>query len=190
MLAYLFGKIAAAKFSLRWSLLFIVLSAVFGVWRTAHFLSIMTLMPDIIAWALSVCVEIALIAAAGLKGAAEVGEYLQRMLNKHSSSARTKLRNARSAFWAAFSLVLVVAVYDSWIEYGFWFAGIAMFFQFVQLFFIRHYLLEHVIDGMMAIDKKLNLTVKRSSQQRTCPCCGRAYSATNYSRHVKGCTGP
>lgn len=186
----LLDKVYEVKFSRHMPLSVVLLSAIYAVYRSQHYLAAAFHMPWYVALPTALFLELLVLGASAATFIALRGEYVAQLKSEDVDLARWGVHIALVALVVAFVALLGVAWADAWLLTGEAMPALLMTLaQFTQGAFVVGFIVSALLDERAALRaeyadyerSKIALVVN------TCPHCGREVTPNNRRRHIDAC---
>ena len=187
----LLDQIADIKFSKHVPLVVVLLSGLYAVWRSAHWLQTALKMPWPVAWPTSIFVEGVVLAASAALFIALREAFVAELKGEDEDLAARGVHLAYALLTVAFLVLLGIAGADAWlITQGDYVASfIMMLAQAAQAMLIMTFIVSALLDERAKL-RKLYAGYQRNEAQRRaneCPYCHQPVSPNNRARHIASC---
>ena len=185
------------KFSKHTTLVVVLLSMVYTIYRTQHYLGAAFGLPSTIAWPTSVFIELLVFAAAAITFGALRHAYIAELKATDADRAKVGVGLALTALGGAFLALLFVAFGDAWqLTKQVVPTLIMTLTQVTQMLFIIGFICAANLDEREKLRKQLQghqvaqIKAEEDEARRKaeeCPHCHKPVKANNRKRHILSC---
>lgn len=178
------------KFSKHTTLVVVMLSMFYTVYRTQHYLSTTFKLHPVVAWPTSTFIELLVLASAALMFGALRSAYVAELKDQDVNRSKVGIAMAGIALAGAFFALLFVALGDAWALTKEVIPTIIMALtQMTQMLFIVGFINAADLDerNKLREEYKDYQTGEAERKARTCPFCNIEVAPNNRKRHMDAC---
>lgn len=179
----LLDQLYDVKFSKHTPLVVVLLSMIYTVYRTRHYLAAAFQLDPLVAWPTAVFIELLVLAASAAMFIARRNSFLAELRSVDVELMRYGVWLALAALALAFAALLFVAGADAWALTG---AVVPTFImtliQAAQMIFMMLFIVAADFDERERLRQEF-----ASWRAGTCPYCLTAVSPNNRARHIAAC---
>lgn len=182
----IFDQIYEVKFSRHVPLTVVLLSGIYAVYRSHHYLTSAFKLSPYVAGPTALFLELLVLGASAVTFIAFREAYVTELKKEDQELSKWGIRLALTALIIAFVALLGIAWADAWAVTKDWLASILMtLVQFVQAAFILSFIVNALLDERETLREEF----KEYELQRAlaCPYCGLTVSNKNRKRHMESC---
>lgn len=178
------------KFSKHTPLVVVLLSMIYTVYRTQHYLKITFTLDPFVAWPTAVFLELLVLAASASVFIALRGAYIAELKDEDVDMAEWGARISVLALVVAFVALLGVAWADAWALTEQPAPALLMtLVQATQMLFVFCFIIAANLEERERLRTEWNEAVKAGTIERanSCRFCGRPVTSNNRARHERSC---
>jgi hypothetical protein len=197
----LLDQIYDLKFSKHVPLVVVLLSGIFTMYRSHHYLSVEFRLPELVSVPTAIFVELLVLGASASIFITQRDHFLAQLKGEDTELAVAGLYTPVIALGVSFFVMLGVAAADAWLLTSDVVATLLMLFiQAAQGLFIVSFIISALLDERSKLRKEYTAWSKSEQQRldqerreeaereaRECPYCLRPVAPQNRARHVRRC---
>lgn len=187
----LLDQIAEVKFSKHVPLVVVLLSVIYAIWRSGHWLMTALTVPFYVAAPTAVFIEGAVLAASAAVFIAQREAFIAELKNEDQHLADRGVHLTHALLTVAFVVLLGVAGADAWlVTNGDYVASFIMVLaQSTQAMLIMTFIVSALLDERSKLRDQYANYERETAQRRAneCPYCHQPVSINNRARHMGSC---
>lgn len=186
----LLDQIYDLKFNKHVPLTVVMLSTIYTVYRTHHYLGSAFKLDWWISLPTSVFIELLVLGSSAMLFIALRGDYIAHKVEKNTSITKINVRLMFVTLGISFAALLGLAMADAWLlTKDFVPAFVMTLVQAAQMLFICGFIINATIDDRAKIDLDIEEDAKasKSDQAEKCPYCFKSVLPNNRRRHMSAC---
>lgn len=186
----LLDQVYDLKFNKHVPLSVVMLSTVYTVYRTHHYLGSAFQLDWFISLPTSVFIELLVLGSSAMLFIALRGDYIARKIDKNTNITKINVRLMFITLAISFAALLGLAMADAWLLTKDYVPAFVMtLVQAAQMLFICGFIINATIDDRAKIDLDIEEDAKldKTDQANKCPYCFKPVLANNRRRHMAVC---
>lgn len=186
----LLDQIAEVKFSKHVPLVVVLLSAVYAIWRSAHYLMAAFHLHALVASPTALFIEALVLAAGASVFIAQREAFIAELKDEDQALARWGVWLTLTLLGVAFFALLGIAWADAWLITRDWVASCIMVLaQAAQAGLIMAFIVSALLDERSKLRDEYAGWQRQLAQQRAneCPYCHQPVTPNNRARHMASC---
>jgi hypothetical protein len=186
----LLDQIYEIKFNKHVPLTVIMLSTIYTVYRTHHYLGTAFNMNPWVTWPTSIFIELLVLGSSAMLFIALRADYIANAVDKNTEITNINVNLMFGTLGISFLALLGLAMADAWsVTHDVIPSFVMTLVQAAQMLFICGFIINATVDERDKIDIELAELEKSSKTDLAakCPYCFKSVLANNRSRHMRSC---
>lgn len=186
----LLDQIYEIKFNKHVPLTVVMLSTIYTVYRTHHYLGAAFKLDALVSVPTSIFIELLVLGSSAMLFIALRSDYIANKIQKNTDITKINVRLMFSTLGISFAALLGLAMADAWLLTKDYIPAFVMtLVQAAQMLFICGFIINATIDEREKIDDELEALdrLSKTDQADKCPFCFKPVLANNRRRHMSVC---
>lgn len=186
----LLDQVYEIKFNKHVPLTVVMLSTIYTVYRTHHYLGTAFNISAWVTWPTSIFIELLVLGSSAMLFIALRSDYIANKIKKNTDITAINVKLTFGTLGISFAALLGLAMADAWLlTHDFIPSFVMTLVQAAQMLFICSFIINATIDEREKIDDELAALerLSKTDQADKCPYCFKAVLSNNRRRHMGSC---
>lgn len=186
----LLDQVYEIKFNKHVPLTVVMLSTIYTVYRTHHYLGTAFNMSAWVTWPTSIFIELLVLGSSAMLFIALRADYIANLIDKNTDITAINVKLMFGTLGISFAALLGLAMADAWLLTHAYIPSFVMtLVQAAQMLFICGFIINATIDERDKIDTQFEADERATitAEANKCPYCFKAVIPNNRARHMRVC---